>query len=348
MNERYIKHLVSPVTHKSLREQKDVLVSSDGKERFSVVKTVPVMLNADTVSGWHRELIEAILWQYPEEIEKMYAEIDWKSNPAETYVKWIKKLLGNKQGILSALDEYANTDTEKWIVQSDNAASISKENLKEFRRFSTSRIGKKRTESKRKAEGIFAPYPYFAEETIKNMPSVIVELATGAGGGTSAVALKKTSDCTLFTVDIGIGCLGNAIGIGKYLKQKDSLLPVCANFWYLPFADKSIDSVCTFCGLDESRENEKTISETARILKSGGNFVCVSRKDAFMRQSNILEPFGFTKEEAIGQLKKCRLYSDIDTMIERCERHGFRFEKKREFIIDDKKALMVTSFIINI
>ena len=159
-------------------------------------------------------------------------------------------------------------------------------------------------------------------ETLKSSPKIMVELATGAGGGTSAVALNMSFDATLFTVDIGFNCMGNAIGIGKYLHKQADILSVCANFWYMPFADKSIDTVFTQCGLDESRENERTISEVARILKKGGKFVCTARKSSFMREATILEPFGFTEAESVKLMKKCRLYSDIETLKKCCAEHG--------------------------
>ena len=295
------------------------------------VKNVPVILPEGTEASWHRELIEVILWQYPEEIEKMYKEIDFGKKPSditETYVRYIKKLLKDKNGIEKAFESYIDADTEKWIIQKDKN---SKETLREFRKYSTKRTGKKRTITKINPTKNFLPYPYFAKETLKNNPFSVLELATGAGGGTAAVALKKDKETLLFTVDIGFKCLGNAVGIGKYLKCKKTILPVCANFWYLPFKEDSFDSVCTFCGLDESRENEKTISEIARVLKKDGMFVFVSRTNAFMRQKSILEPFGFSEKESIELLQKCRMFSDVESTIEICKKYGFILQDKKDF-----------------
>ena len=146
-------------------------------------------------------------------------------------------------------------------------------------------------------------------------------------------------------MDIGFDCLGNALGIGEYLGREDQLLPVCANFWNLPFADKSMDVVCTFCGLDESRENDKTISETARVLKTGGKFICVSRENAFMRQKSILEPFGFTKEETIDWLRRCRMYSDVNTLVESCRQKGLQFTAKESSILSHDITYVILQFI---
>ncbi len=295
------------------------------------VKNIPVILPEKTKTKWHRELIEVILWQFPEEIEKMYQEINFGKNPpdiAEIYINRIKKLLHNKEGIIKAFEAYAEANTEKWML---NGKSTDKKAIKLFRKLTTKRTGKKRVQTKINPTGIFLPYPYFADETLKNKPDSILELATGAGGGTAALALQKSKNAKLFTVDIGFECLGNSIGIGKYLKQKDTILPVCANFWYLPFKDDCFDSVCTYCGFDESRENEKTISEIARVLKKDGVFVFASRENAFMRQSNILKPFDFAEKETVEILKKCRLYADIKSTINICEKYGLHFEKQKDF-----------------
>ncbi len=307
------------------------------------IKEIPIILPENTSANWHRELIEVILWQFPEKIKEMYKEINFSKSPpdiVEIYVKWIRNLLGDKEDILNAFNAYADADTEKWIIDSQK---INRKTIRNFKRYSTKRIGKKRVETKINATGIFLPYPYFAEEALKNNPTSVLELATGAGGGTAAVALQKKKETKLFTIDIGFECLGNAMGIGKYLKQKDTILPVCANFWYLPFKNESFDSVCTYCGLDESRENEKTISEIARVLKENGTFVFVSRENAFMRQANILKPFGFTKEETIEILQKCRLYSDIESTIKLCQKYSLKYEYQKEFKINENLTLSAVS-----
>lgn len=307
------------------------------------VKNIPVILPEKTKAEWHRELIEVILWQFPDEIEKMYKEIDFSKTPtsiAEVYVEWIRKLLKNKNGIIKAFESYSETDTETWIM---SANEIDKKTVRDFKKHTTKRTGKKRTATKINATGNFIPYPYFAEETLKNNPDSVLELATGAGGGTAAIALRKNKDTKLFTVDIGFDCLGNAIGISKYLKCKDTMLPVCANFWYLPFKNESFESVCTYCGFDESRENEKTISEITRVLKKDGVLVFTSRKNAFMRQSNILKPFGFTEKETVELLKKCGLYADVESAINICEKYGLHFEKRNDFEINKNLTFSVVT-----
>ena len=241
-----------------------------------------------------------------------------------------------------AFERYSRQNTDRWIVTGANKKVSFSQRMKFFE-YSRKRNGKARTLSKINAKGIFEVYPYFSEAVNRSNPETIVELGTGGGGGTAAVALNMSNKAKLYTVDIGFDCLGNAVGIAKY--QKKNIIPVCANFWYLPIADKSTDAVCTFNGLDESRENERTVSEISRILKKGGCFIAVSRKDSFMRQGLVLEPFGFSREETVEIMKKCRLYSDIDFFEKICETHGLDFKNQKEFVINEILTYVVSEFI---
>ncbi len=333
--------IVSPLSHGKLKKRFNRLYDGTGNV-FKIVKDVPVLLPQDQIADWHRELIEVILWEYPDEIEKIYFEPEWKSSPVSVYIKYIEKILKNKQGILHAIEKYSNDNTQKWIINSNHSV-VTKAQILKFKKYSKKNIGKMRTDSKIDARGIFTPYPYFSELVNSNSPRSIVELGMGAGGGTASISLNMDKDCVLFAIDIGFECLGNAFGIKKY--QKKNIVPICANFWSLPFIDGSIDSVCTFNGLDESREINKTIFEVQRILKSGGKFTVVSRKNAFMRQSSILAPFGFTENEVVELLRKCRVYTDINNLYEICENNSLKIENYKEFVINDNLTYIVSQFI---
>ncbi len=339
--ESLLNYIVSPVTHEKLTCKGNKLYEADGKE-YKIIKNVPVLLPEEYTAQWHRELIEVILWEYPDEIERLYEEVDWKTSPVPIYIKYIKELLHDKQGIISAFEGYSKSDTQKWIIEKSDSGVSFKQKF-EFSRHARKSNGKKRTESKIDGNGIFKANPYFGKTVNKNSPETIVELGTGAGGGTASVALHMSNSSKLFTVDIGFECLGNAIGIRKYQKKK--IIPVCANFWYLPFADSSIDSVCTFNGLDESRETERTVVETARILKSGGTFTVTSRKNAFMRQAAVLKQFDFSEKEALEMMKKCRLFCDTESLCELCKKHKLILKSQKEFEIRDDLIYTVTEFV---
>lgn len=335
---------VSPQSRKELLLNKKMLVSSDGKESFAVIKGVPVLLPEKTNPDWSRELLEIIFWEYPDEIGKIFSEIeaDYSADWNEIYIRYIKKIHGTKENILKAFDSYKQRKTSAWIV-GDKSGNISKKQLKNFKKLSKKHIGKKRTVTKIKGTGpIWDRYRYFGETVCKEPADKILELATGAGGGTASVALYMPKDCDLYTVDIGFDCLGNAIGIAKY--QKKSIVPVCANFWHLPFKDNSFKTVCTVCGLDESREIIETLKEVSRVLSDGGRFVVVSRNNAFMRQHRVLEPFGFTEKETLEILKDCRMYSDLKTLDEICDGLGMKLISRKEYKESETVAFSVSEY----
>lgn len=97
---------VAPQSHKKLILNNNELVSIDGKESYSVIKGVPVLLPEKTNPDWSRELIEIIFWEHPYAIPKIYEEIE-KDNIAdwnEIYIKYIKEIHGTKEAVLLLLE----------------------------------------------------------------------------------------------------------------------------------------------------------------------------------------------------------------------------------------------------
>lgn len=335
---------VTPQSHKELIAKKNELVTVDGKESYPIIEDVPILLPEKTNPDWCRELIEIIFWEHTDIIEKIYEEIknDDVSDWNEVYLKYIKKTHGTKDNILEAFNSYKLKETDIWI-NGDKSGNITESQIREFKKFNKKSIGEKRTITKINGTGsIWDRYRYFGELVCKEQTDKILELATGAGGGTASVALYMSKDCDLYTVDIGFDCLGNAFGVSKY--QNKNIIPVCANFWYLPFKDKTFDTVCTACGLDESRELIETLKEVSRILADNGRFVVVSRNNAFMRQHRILEPFGFTEKETLKILKDCRMYSDLDNLDETCDSLDMKLISRKEFRDNDTIAFSVSEY----
>lgn len=335
---------VAPQSHQELISEKNKLVTRDATESYPIIEDVPILLPEKTNPDWSRELIEIIFWEHTEIITKIYEEIknDDVSDWNEVYLKYIKEIHNTKENIINAFNSYKQKETDVWI-KGDKRGNISKEQIKEFKKFNKKSIGEKRTITKINGTGsIWDRYRYFGELVCKEQTDKILELATGAGGGTASVALYMPKDCNLYTVDIGFDCLGNAFGVAKY--QKKNIIPVCANFWYLPFKDQSFDTVCTACGLDESREIIETLKEVSRVLTDNGRFVVVSRNNAFMRQHRILEPFGFTEEETLEILKDCRMYSDLKNLDEICEALGLKLVSRKEFRDNENVAFSVSEY----
>ena len=218
---------VAPQSHKELILNNNELVSIDEKESYSVIKDVPVLLPEKTNPDWSRELIEIIFWEHPDVISKIYEEIE-RDNVAdwnEVYLKYIKEIHGTKENILKDFDLYKQKDTEVWIT-GDKSGNITNKQIEAFEKFNEKSIGEKRTVTKINGTGsLWDRYRYFGELVCKEPTDKILELATGAGGGTASVALYMSNDCDLYTVDIGFDCLGNALAL-QNIKRKISSLYV--------------------------------------------------------------------------------------------------------------------------
>ena len=321
------------MTHEALYQKGRVLSTRDGAESYPIVKGVPVLLTGDARAKWHREIIEVLLWQFPEKIDELYAKLDWSADISATYIEYISALLKDKAGVLAAARSYSRDDTAKWIIRQSSRKPVSPKEIKTFkwrnsRKFAAATVASARNNG----EDQWAKHlPKYAEQVHLAHPSAIVELSTGSGFGTAAVAGKKAGDCAMYSMDISFGCHGNTISIAKYLGMKDTLLPVCANFWHMPFADASVDAVCSHFGLDESREINRTIAEVSRVLKKGGRFVNVSRDSAASRSFDLFEPFGFTRGEMVEVCKAARLFADTQSLVDACAGHGLPLEEKYAF-----------------
>ena len=105
---------VAPQSHKELSLINNKFISMDGKESYSVIKGVPVLLPEKTNPDWNRELIEIIFWEHPYVITRIYEEIkrDNVSDWNEVYIKYIKEIHGTKENILKAFDSYKKKVTD--------------------------------------------------------------------------------------------------------------------------------------------------------------------------------------------------------------------------------------------
>ena len=237
-------------------------------------------------------------------------------------------MIGGKEEILEAIERYAAADTGIWLPKKPASNAVSFAAKRAFLKYSTARNGKRRMQTAR-ASDFRESYAAYESQIAALRPRTLLELSTGAGTGTSLTANAMPDDARLYTVDIDFNCLGNAAGIGNY--HRKTVVPVCANFWYLPFPDAVFDCVCTLNGLDESREIRRTLEEAARVLKPGGSFAVFSRKTAFMRQQRILADFGFNEEETTALLHKCRMYACAEHLIGLCAEKGLALQRQASF-----------------
>lgn len=136
---------ITPQSHKELVTNKKKLISLDGKESYSVIKGVPILLPENTNPDWNRELLEIIFWEHPEEIKKIYSEIESSNNVDwnEVYVKHIKAFYCTKEDLLKVFESYKQRETTCWIA-GDKSGNITKSQIKSFRKFNKKSVGKKK------------------------------------------------------------------------------------------------------------------------------------------------------------------------------------------------------------
>ncbi len=346
MKEEYINQLVSPVTHKKLLFYENCIMSEDKGEKYPIFHGIPIMLPENTVSEWQREIFEVLFWNQPVQLAQLDAIIDEAERKHDTeglqrkMVDFIKEAIGGKEEIAKAMEAYGDSKTAVWNIRQREVIAPSA--AEKFIRLSDEAVGSRRiafVENAVNPGGWAKHIPFYTEEVYRDCPETIVEISTGMGFGTGAIAMKNKKS-RIFTVDIDIACHGNAVGIEKALGKENTIFPVVANFWQMPFADRSTEVVCSHGGLEEARELPLVVSEIARILAEGGKFVCSSKTQAKDRQYKLFEPFGFTWKEVKTLLERCRLYSGVEKLVEICRQYGLTETQRRGF----EKEITVTVF----
>ena len=84
--------LVAPQAKNTLNRQRKRLVTTDGHHIYPIIFHVPILLPPTEATVWHRELVELILWEHPDEIEKIYAdEKAWRKDPNALYISALNK-----------------------------------------------------------------------------------------------------------------------------------------------------------------------------------------------------------------------------------------------------------------
>lgn len=315
MNKRMLQIVCSPETHIALLCENNALHTIDGKEIYSVVEDTPIVMHHQQVAAVDMgECCEILKMVIPEDIYQQLQK-DWiQTHDNEAYSQrlqsYIKEHLG-KDGIMLAYKKYADLpsiEKNNWLPNEylsegehslqDLYGQIPMYTYNSYQQYSKEKNGELRMMTADKILKTWAvhlkDYGY-AVNKVQN--SVIVELGTGAGLGTCGVLSNGFTSNHLVTIDIDYACLGNAIGLAKYLHLEKQIDTVCANFWSIPIRTSSVDVVCSHYGLDEARRIPQIISEVSRILKPHGRFILISRTDHLSRLRSAFNNYEFSEEE---------------------------------------------------
>ena len=116
----------------------------------------------------------------------------------------------------------------------------------------------------------------------------ILDIATGSGYGASYLAGKGARNVVGADLDEII------IGIANSGYSKPNLTFMLSDAEELPFSDKSFDIVCSMGTIDHLRNPEKFLTDSRRILRNGGYFICSVLNREFITPhpfKRIIDPY---------------------------------------------------------
>jgi len=257
---------------------------------------------------------------------------------------WQKNLLeqiGTKEGFLARIEDYeknGGVDVMEFVP-------LRRGDVRRFLDYGTAEHGAKRCEMWEKVADGWAVHLRDYGKTVNhaNGPAIL-ELGSGAGVGTWAVASQLCPDSILISTDFDPMCIKNADAIARHLGLQDRMSGLLANFWRLPFADQSVDAVCTHYALDEAREVPTIFHEVSRILKPGGRFVLTARINPWDRQWKFMEPFGIAPEACDALLRRARLQCGPEGLVEWASQAGLALYGRTDYTPETGHARTVMAF----
>ncbi|MCL2301262.1 MAG: class I SAM-dependent methyltransferase [Firmicutes bacterium] len=277
--------------------------------------------------------------QFKEALDAKYHGDDAAYTAAQQ--AYLQEQIGSREGFYARIGDYelnGGVDVIEFVP-------LRREDLRDFMEYSTAENGKRRCEM---AENIANGWAVHLREYGRAVNYAeglaILELGSGAGMGAWAVASQLRPGSTLISTDFDPMCIRNADGIAKHLGIQERVAGLLANFWRLPFADESLDAVCTHYALDEARENPSILAEAARVLRPGGRFILTARVNPWDRQRKFLEPFGIAREECGALLRRVRLQCGPAGLIEWAAQAGLALLDRTDYTPGGSHARTVLQF----
>lgn len=335
MNPSILGSLVSPISRRPLEfAAPDQL--TDGEQVFPIVEGVPLLLPPGQFAEWYDEGLEVI---FQEKSAETLARIaaptgeEWAAN-----LNLVLREDYGIDGIRNAFNRYAELSQEErmqsfvHVAPAERSAEhplVQQRALDSRRKYAELTYSRKHVERLRRQVDEWAFHlPDFVAAVFEASPEIVVELGTGAGLGTYSLVKTGLPNAVLITSDVDYACAGNADGLAKVHGVEERVNGIAAGFWFLPFADNSIDVVCSHYGIDESRETGRVVDEVVRVLRPGGRFVAVCRSDPAYRLSMFLGQFDFGRQE-LGELARmANLFPGSEGLVRIARAKGLTAEKR--------------------
>ena len=303
--------------------------------------------------------------RFEEELDAKYP--DDRESRAAARQAYLLEQLGSKEGFYARIGDYE----ENGGVDVMEFVPLRREDVRRFLDFGTARHGAGRCESWEKVADGWAVHLRDYGKTVNSVDGdnsvngvnyaddlTILELGTGAGVGTWAVAsqlrpgnpphkacgLRGDPGSVFISTDFDAMCIRNADAIARHLGLQDRMAGLLANFWRLPFADQSLDAVCTHYALDEAREVPAILAEVARVLRPGGRFIVTARINPWDRQRRFMEPFGIAPEECNALLWRARLQCGPEGLTEWAAGAGLALLDRTDYTPEGSHARTVLVF----
>jgi len=275
------------------------------------------------------ELLDVLFWKNTKKYVRFYTELIQKYLPDNTdeYRKqsdaFVLDSIQTKENFIKIIEDYNANGKPIWQEQAmQNCDVMGRDAVRTALQYGSRIMGEQRFTQH---ENAISGWAYHADDYAKAVNVKdninILELSTGAGLGTCIVMKHLLPNNYLISVDIDFVATRNADGLAQYMNLSNRVCGLNANFWHLPFEDGSLDMVCTHYGLDETGEIETTVKEVFRVLKPGGRFVVLARKDPYVRHKHYMNLFDISEIECNPLLKKARLYSGFDDLVEMADIH---------------------------
>lgn len=341
MNTKLLQRvLVSPVSRRSLHlasghEGIHLETDSELKESFQIVLGIPVLIQPGLVADWDHNVLEVILGEKTTSVVSDAIRQHGKSEAVNNVVAaWIRDNMG-KKGVRESISQYSQrrpSDRLLWRQMPVDpngqlAAPIRDGELQRACECASRDNGMKHIALAQQTAQTWGYHiPCFQRLIAAVSARTALELGCGAGVGTYWILESITRETDLLSIDIDIVCAANCLGIREAMDRVDKLHPVVASFWNLPFADASMDLVCSHYGIDETREVTAALREISRVLRPGGSMISVSRTDPTLRLKTYLDGLGLSDAELTGMAEEVDLYSGPDHFAARANACGLQMQ----------------------
>jgi len=274
--------------------------------------------------------------QFKEELDAKHHGDDAAYSAA--FKAYLLEAIGSKEGFYTRIEDYEMHG----CVDVIEFVPLRREDLREFMKYSTAQHGAKRCEQMEKGADGWAVHLRNYGRAVNYADNLaILELGSGAGMGTWAVASQLRPGNSLISTDFDPMCIRNADGIARHLGLSGRVAGLLANFWRLPFADASLDAVCTHYALDEAREVPSILAEVARVLRPGGRFILTARINPWDRQRKFMEPFGIAPEECNALLQRARLQCGPEGLVKWAAQAGLSLIDRTDYTPEGSRARTV-------